>query len=286
VTVTKTVPLLMLLNELNRLRDESGVSAERAAQELGCRVSKISRIHLGQSKISPGDTKLLAELHGAPPELVEVLVDLARNLGQKGDWTSYGNVYRDSFRFLLDLEAHSSRVQVMEAEIVPGLLQTDGYVQALSQAPTLSGEPRDIDAVVDASRARRTIVTRVDDPPMLSFILSESVLRRRYGDAAVMREQLTHLVEVAQRPNVQIQVLPFHTESPVSYVSLHFALLHVPGPGIAAPLDIAYIELFDDARYLDGHDSVAAYTRLWGFMQAAALGPSESLTFIQKIINE
>jgi transcriptional regulator with XRE-family HTH domain len=125
MAVTMTVPMLMLLNELNRLRDESGVSAERAAQELACRVSKISRIHLGQSKISPGDTKLLAELYGAPPELVRVLVDLARNLGQKGEWTSYGNVYRDSFRFLLDLEAHSSRIQVMETEIVPGLLQTD-----------------------------------------------------------------------------------------------------------------------------------------------------------------
>jgi hypothetical protein len=150
----------------------------------------------------------------------------------------------------------------------------------------LSGELRDVDAVVDASRARREIVTRADEAPMLSFILSESVLRRRYGDAAVMREQLTHLVELAHRPNVQIQVLPFHSESPVSYVSLHFALLHVPGPGIAAPLDIAYIELFDDARYLDGHDSVAAYTQLWGFLQAAALGPAESTTFIDKIINE
>lgn len=286
MAVTKTVPLLMLLNELNRLRDVSGVSAERAAQELGCRVTKISRIHLGQSKISPGDTKLLGELYGSSLELVEVLVDLARHLGQRGDWTSYGNVYHDSFRFLLDLEAHSSRIQVMEAEIVPGLLQTDGYVRALSQAPTLSGEPRDIDGVVEAGRARRAIVTRPEEPPTLSFILSESVLRRRYGDAVVMRDQLTHLLEVAQRPNVQIQVLPFHTDSPVSYVSLHFALLHVPGPGIAAPLDIAYIEQFDDARYLDGHDSVAAYTQLWGFMQAAALGPAESITFINKIVDE
>jgi hypothetical protein len=64
------------------------------------------------------------------------------------------------------------------------------------------------------------------------------------------------------------------------------AVLHVPGPGIAAPLDIAYIEQFDDARYLDSHESVAAYTQLWGVMQAAALGPAESITFIDKIIIE
>ncbi|MGH3614832.1 MAG: helix-turn-helix domain-containing protein, partial [Pseudonocardia sp.] len=119
MAITQTVPLLMLLNELGRLRQASGVSAERAAAELGCRVSKISRIYLGQSKVSPGDTKLLAELYGASPELTTVLVDLARNLGQKGDWTGYRGVYRESVRMLVDLEQASSRIHLVQSEIVP-----------------------------------------------------------------------------------------------------------------------------------------------------------------------
>lgn len=286
MAVTQTVPLLMLLHELDRLRRSSGVSAERAAQELGCAVSKISRIYLGQSKISPGDTKLLAELYGAEPELTDVLVDLARNLGQKGDWTSYQGVYRESFRLLLDLERYSSQIRMVQCEIVPGLLQTDAYVRSINEAPTPYPESVDAEAAIHASRERRAIMTRPENPAELAFILSESALRREYGDASIMREQMEALLETAKLPNVQLQVLPFSNPSPVTYTSLIFELMHVPGPGIAAPLNFVYVELLDDARYLDGPERVAAYERLWGHLQAAALGPTESVQFIKKVADE
>ncbi|MDQ2706315.1 MAG: helix-turn-helix domain-containing protein [Actinomycetota bacterium] len=276
----------MLLHELERLRRDSGVSAERAAHELGCRVSKISRIHLGQSKVSPGDTKLLAELYGAGPDLTAVLIDLARNLGKKGDWTSYRTVYRESFRLLLDLERHSSRIRVVQSEIVPGLLQTEGYVRALNDAPTPFGRSVPTDDVVHARRERQGILTRRENRPMLSVVFSESSLRREYGDRDIMGQQMQRLLDVARLPNVQLQVLPFRNASPVTYASLNFALLHIPGPGVAAPLDFVYVEQFDDARYLDDHDRVAAYEQLWGHLQAAALGPTESSEFIGEVAGE
>lgn len=280
MAITQTVPLLMLLNELGRLRQVSGVSAERAATELGCRVSKISRIYLGQSKVSPGDTKLLAELYGASPELTAVLVDLARNLGLRGDWTGYRGVYRESFRMLLDLEQASSRIHVVQSEIVPGLLQTESYVRALTKAPSPFGTSLNPDDVARARHERQKIVTRDDKPPMLSFILSESALRREYGNRDVMREQMQRLLDIARLPNVQLQVLPFASTSPVTYASLNFALLHVPGPGIASPLDFVYVEQYDDARYLDERERVDAYERLWSHLQAAALNPVDSTDFI------
>lgn len=285
MAITQTVPLLMLLNELNRLKTESGVSSDRAAHELGCRVSKISRIHLGQSKISPGDTRLLAELYGASPELTAVLVDLARNVGQKGDWTSYRAVYVESIRLLLDLEHYSNRIRVVQSEIIHGLLQTKGYVRALNKAPTPFVTKPDADDVVRARLERQQIITR-DEPPMLSFVLSESSLRREYGSPSVMREQMIKLTEVGQLPNVQIQVLPFANSSQVTHAWLNFALMHIPGPGIASPLDFVYVEQFDDARYLDDHQRVEAYEQLWDHIQAAALGPVDSLEFIGKVADE
>ncbi|WP_175482757.1 Scr1 family TA system antitoxin-like transcriptional regulator [Actinokineospora iranica] len=51
-------------------------------------------------------------------------------------------------------------------------------------------------------------------------------------------------------------------------------------PGIANPLDFVYVEQYDDARYLDDHDRVEAYEQLWGYLQAAALGPLDSIEFI------
>ncbi|WIV60784.1 helix-turn-helix domain-containing protein [Amycolatopsis nalaikhensis] len=284
MAITQTVPLLMLVNELNRLKTASGIKDAEAARHLGCQPSKINRILLGQSKISPGDAKLLGELYGAAPELVEVLLDLARNLGQKGDWTSYRAVYAESFRMLLDLEQYSNRIRQVQSEIVPGLLQTEGYVRALNEAPRL-GTRFNTEDVVAARRHRQAILTR-QNAPSLSFVLSESCLRRTYGDQTVMRGQLERLIELTDLSNVQVQILPFRNRSPVTYTSLNFELINIPGPGIASPLNFVYVEQYDDARYLDDEDRVDAYEQLWGYIQAAALGPVDSAEFIGKVADE
>jgi hypothetical protein len=270
----------MLVNELNRLKAASGVRDTQAAQHLGCQPSKINRIMLGQSKISPGDAKMLGELYGAQPELIEVMVDLARKLGQKGDWTGYRAVYSESFRLLLDLEHHSNRIRQVQSEIVPGLLQTEDYVRALNDAPRL-GPRHNSDEVVAARRHRQAILTR-DDAPTVSFVLSESCLRRVYGDKQVMRGQMARLIELADLPNVHIQILPFHNANPVTYASLNFELINIPGPGIASPLNFVYVEQYDDARYLDDNDRVRDYEQLWDYIQAAALGPVVSIRHIHK----
>lgn len=284
MAITQTVPLRMLVNELNRLKSASGIRDVQAAQHLGCQPSKINRIMLGQSKISPGDTKMLGELYGASPELIEVMVDLARKLGQKGDWTGYRAVYHESFRMLLDLEHYSSRIRQVQSEIVPGLLQTADYVRALNEAPRL-GPRHNTDEVVAARIHRQTILTR-DPVPSVSFVLSESCLRRTYGDRSVMRGQMTRLIELADLPNIQIQVLPFNNTSPATYASLNFALLNIPGPGIASPLNFVYVEQYDDARYLDDNERVQAYEQLWDYLQAAALGPVDSIKFLKKAADD
>ncbi|MGQ0717050.1 MAG: Scr1 family TA system antitoxin-like transcriptional regulator [Pseudonocardiales bacterium] len=285
MAIAQTVPLLILVNELNRLKDKSGIKDAVAAQHLGCQPSKINRIMLGQSRISPGDAKLLAELYGASPELIEIMLDLARNLGQKGDWTSYRTVYAESFRMLLDLEHYSNRIRQVQSEIVPGLVQTENYVRALHEAPIPFRARPNIDDVIRARQHRQSILMR-EDRLSVSFVLSESSLRRVYGNRAVMREQMEKLIEVADLPNVQVQVLPFNNTSPVIYASLNFELIHIPGPGIASPLDFVYVEQYDDARYLDTHDRVEAYEQLWGYIQAAALGPVDSIKFIGKVADE
>jgi hypothetical protein len=155
----------------------------------------------------------------------------------------------------------------------------------LHEAPTPFGARSDIDEVVAARRQRQSILTR-DDSPSVSFVLSESCLRRTYGDRAIMAGQLHRLAELADLPNVQLQVLPFNNTSPVIYASLNFALLNIPGPGIASPLNFVYVEQYDDARYLDDDDRVQAYEQLWGYIQAAALGPVDSLEFIGKVAEQ
>lgn len=286
MAITKTVPLLMLINELNRLKAQSKVTDAEAAKHLGCAATKINRVLTMTSRPTVGDVKLLAERYGASAELIDVLTDLARNLGKKGDWTSYRAVYTESMRLLVDLERSSSRIRQVQPEIIPGLLQNDAYVRALHEAPTPSGFKPNVEDVIHARRERQTILDKADDCPMLSFVLSESCLRRRYGSREVMRGQMRRLIEIAERPNVQLQVLPFANANPVVYASLNFSLFHIPGRGITSPLNFAYVEQYDDARYLDDHERVEIYEQLWSYLQAAALGPVDSAEFIGKVADE
>lgn len=155
-------------------------------------------------------------------------------------------------------------------------------ISALNDAPTPFGTALDPDQVVAACRNRQEILTR-DNAPSVSFVLSESSLRRTYGDRAVMRGQMERLIELADLPNVQLQVLPFQNRSPVTYASLNFALINIPGRGIASPLNFVHVEQYDDGRYLDDNDRVEAYEQLWGYIQAAAMGPVDSVEFVGRV---
>lgn len=286
MAINKTVPLLMLVNELQRLKDQSQVSDLEAADHLGCARTKINRIFTMTTKPRVGDVKMLAEIYGADDELVTVLLDLARNLGKKGDWSTYQDVYPEAMRFRLDLESNSSTIREHQTEIVPGILQVESYVRATHDAPTPSAVKAPVDDVVKARLERQSLLTRIENKPNVGFVLSESCLRRKYGNDDVMREQMEHLLTVAKYPNVQLQVLPFDSTSPVTFVAMTFALLNVPALGVAAPLNFAYVESFRDSRYLDDHEQVAAYEQLWGYLQAAALGPKESSDFIGKVAEQ
>lgn len=258
VPIAKTVPLLLLMNELNRLKDKSGIRDSDAALHLGCRASKINRIMLGQSRISAGDTKMLAELYGAAPALVDALVELARGLARRGEWTTGG--------LLPELERHSARVRQVTAEIVPALLRTEEYALALCRA-----------SVVGENRLPESVLDRV---PEAAFVLSESCLRRAYADRTTMRDQLLHLAAMADLPNVQLQVLPF--DRPAVHAGRGFELIDVPGPDPVAPLNVAYT----DDGYVDDPDAVHELGRLWDSATTTALTPAQSSRFVRKVAAE
>ena len=285
MAMTPTVRRLLLSNELTRLRERAGVDPEKAAQHLGCRTSKISRIELAQSSIQAGDVKLLGELYGADADHAEVLLDLARGQNQRGRWTGYRAVYPDWFRLFVELERDAAALKSVEVEVIPGLLQTENYIQALFENGQSGGADDDMEHDVLARKDRQTVFTE-ENRPQLAFILSESCLRRNIGGPEVMREQLLHLVDMARRRNVHIQVLPFNARTYAGQVAYRFTLLNIPASGLTAPLDFAYVESHDDARYLDAHDDVSSYRALWDRLQAAALGPVESREFIAEVAEQ
>jgi transcriptional regulator with XRE-family HTH domain len=280
---TQTVCRLLLGHELRRAREQAGKTPQQAAEEIGNRTSKISRMELGHNALSKSDLTLLLRFYGVPEDRHEALHAMARNGRERGRWAGNREVFPEWFRTYVDLEQDAERIQSTEVEIIPGLLQTEEYMRALHSPPEADAD--EVERSVLARKERQSLFNR-QDPPELALILSESCLRRVVGGPEVMRGQLAHLQKLSRKRHVQIQVLPFDVQGYAGRLSHRFTLLQIPSPGNASPLEFAYVESYDDARYMDDKTVVGSYVNLWSRLQAAALGPADSRKLIGTVAEQ
>lgn len=281
---TPTVRRLQLGHELRRIREEIGHTQAQAARVLGCNLTKISRLELGQSGIAIGDLKMLLESYGDDPEHIVWMMDLARNNRDRGRWSGYRSTVPEWFRMYLDLEQDAEDIRATQAEVVHGLLQTEAYMRTLYGAFGVTSRPNDIGAAIQTRKDRQKLFVE-DDGPIVSVILSESCVRRIVGGYSVMTEQLDHLVDMATHPRLRLQLHPFDSGDPGD-VSHSFTLLRVPTVGSAPPLTFAYHEYHVDAIYLDDHAAISHYEDLWAARQAAALGPRDTESRLAALARE
>jgi transcriptional regulator with XRE-family HTH domain len=266
---------------LRRARKQAGKSREEAAALIDAAPTKVSRMELGQSGVKLTDLNLLLDFYGAPSDQAERMRDLARSGRQRGRWSGYRNVVPDWFRDYLDLEEDASQLRWYQAELVPGILQTEEYVRALHARGSSSASDDELERQIRVRLDRLAIIDR-PEAPQLSIILSESALRRNVGSERVMHGQRRHLAKAADLPNVELQVLPFLSESYVT-ATFGFTILRFDHN---ASTDVVYVEDYIDASYLDRPDAVRAYSDLWNRLQAAALGPVESRRLILRMDDE
>jgi transcriptional regulator with XRE-family HTH domain len=265
---------------LKRAREQAGKTQDEAAEKIDAASSKISRIELGQSGLKLTDLTVLLGFYEVDDELAEQMRDLARSGRKRGRWSAYRNVIPDWFRDYLDLEEDASEIRWYQPEVVPGVLQTEAYVRAVYT----TAKPQVADDAVERSvrmrLERQTVLDRPD--AALHFILSESALRRNVGNGSLMANQLHHIADVADRTNVDLQVLPFNAQTFGAAWGV-FTILRFEQD---ASTDVAYLEDYTDAAYLDQPEPVRAYNALWNRLSAAALGQVESQDLIREIADE
>lgn len=261
---------------LKRAREQAGRTQDDAAEAIDAAASKISRLELGQSGLRLTDLNILLDLYGVGPEEAEIMREMARAGRQRGRWSTYRDSLPSWFRQYVDLESDATEIRWYQAEIVPGILQTEAYMRALFGTDTSSAE---VDRQIEVRLQRQTALSNGTE---LTFVLSESALRRTVGPAETMHAQLVHLHELGGRSGVQVQVLPLDAQT---YTTSSFSFIVLRFDGDAAS-DVIYVEDYTDAAYLDRPETVRAYTRLWDSLRAAALGPVESRRLIKKVASE
>jgi transcriptional regulator with XRE-family HTH domain len=280
-TPSPTVRRKRLGIELRRLREQADLTCEDVGHRLDCSGTRISRIETGRINVRPGDVRELLEIYGVTGAEADSLVQLAREARRKGWWHTYGRVLPIWFEAYVGLEAEAVRQRDFQSMVIPGLFQTEDYARAVLRAAPNAGSSEGIDRQVALRMERQAILSQAS-PPDLWVVLSESVLRVQVGGPAVMRAQLRRLLDLAERSNVTLQVLPFANMAHVHPIS-PFTILEFPE---AADPAVVYLEHLTGSLFLEREDEVRRYTVVFDHLRAEALGTAQSVALIAEAAAE
>jgi transcriptional regulator with XRE-family HTH domain len=277
-----TVQRIVLGAQLRRLRESREITTEQAAEAIRGSHSKISRMEHGRVGFKDRDVQDLLTLYGVTdPADRESLLSLAREAGNPGWWHDFGDLLPHWFEPYISLEAAASVIRNYEVQFVPGLLQSRSYAREVICLghPTISAD--ELNRRVELRMGRKRLLSR-PGAPRLWAALDEAVLRRPMGDASVMREQVEHLLEMTDHPNVTLQIVPFNVGGH-SAAGGPFSILRFAEPELS---DVVYLEQLTSALYIDKAAEVDRYLEVMERLCVQAETAADSVTLLEKIRDE
>ena len=274
-----------LAAELRRLRERAGLTGDEATDRLGWpSSSKLSRIELGKTGLKLADLQSLLNLYDVTSARRAELTELAEESRKSGAIQAGLRIPGEQVAFL-EAEADAATIWIWEPLVVPGLFQTGDYSRVLLQAwATRFALPAaGVDRRVEGRRLRQEILTR-EEPPRVSAVIDESVLRRQVGTAAVMRDQLSHLADISELPNVEVRILPLagdHMVATGAFNYLKFRQIH------DVPLDdIVAVEQLTGMEDVEADSDVNQYKVVFESLTQNALDPDRSRALMAAVADE
>lgn len=268
-----------LAYELRRLREDRGLNQKdvgKACGWSGVRVSYLEKWDHPQ-RIFDRDLDKLLPLYQVPDADRDHYYEAAQASREKGWWERYSDdVVRPFISQFIGLEQGANLVRTLEPTIVPGLLQTRPYMTAVVEADLTRRTARLVREIVEVRMARQEVLTREREPAQLLAVVDESVLRRVVGGPQVMADQMNHIVEVCQRPNVEFYVFPFERGASPGLITSSHRILHFPG---RVP-PIVYMEARDDAQWIDDIAAVDVHDLAFEEVVRASLTFEESMAMV------
>ncbi|WP_125261899.1 helix-turn-helix domain-containing protein [Streptomyces alboflavus] len=286
----RTVQRLELGLQLRQLRETCGLgdrgggfTRKQAAQGLRISEASLQRIENGDLNFrNVGDLRKLLDKYGVTDEdVIEALISLNRDSSRQ-DWlTQYRGLMPAGMPGFVGLEPEARSMKAYHPTLVYGLLQTEGYAQAIHEVekPIEETTSELIRSSVSLRMRRQEILTR-ENPVRLHVILGEAALRYPVGGAEVMREQYAKIAELTSWSHVTIQVLPFRT----GYRSASdFAILQL---GDQLPPRVQIDNAWGAVSTSDKPREVDRFTRRFDAMVASALPPEDTARFVTELAKE
>ena len=267
---------------LRAVRQRAGVSAEQAAEHLKAKRPTLTRYETGEVLPVWSTVHMLLTFYDATAEdlaeagrLFEDAKDEPRSVRLTGGAPK-------AFRKLVNAEREAVRERELAPLVVPGLLQTKRYAQALLEAGRALHDPEMRPASAIATRMERQKPLDGPDPMLLHALLDEAVLHRQIGGRDVLREQFEHLLAVAERPSITLQVIP-HTAGGYSTMNGSFIIVDYPEPDTTPGV---YLEYPAGGAWVDDEDDVQRFTTTFDQAAAMALSPADTTDLIHRLLSK
>ncbi len=270
--------------ELGRLRREAGLDQKDVAKALRCTVGKVSYYETAERPVVVRDLdEVLLPLYHVPQEQWPLYLQAAQDSRQKGWWERYDtSTLRSWFAPFVGLEQGAAQIRIYEAQLIPGLLQTKEYAEAVTRRGTAERAEAEIAHHVELRMARQAVLHREPDPLRLWVVLDEAVLRRVVGSPTVMRDQLRYLAAMTRHPKITVQVVPYAHGAHPGMMG-RFQILDFPWP---TDPGVAYIEQRAGALYLEEPHEIEYHTIAFERICVLALSPDDSVTMIRDVAEE
>ncbi|MFF0308141.1 helix-turn-helix transcriptional regulator [Streptosporangium sp. NPDC004379] len=272
-----TVRLRRLASELRRLREEAGLSQTEVAEKTDVNLATLHRIETAKAKPQLRTLTALLDAYGVTGDRRTGLVALQKEAKQRGWIHGFEIDLPDKYSAYIGLEAEAREAINYESLFIPGLLQTEDYARAVMRGvrPTITDD--EIETRI-AARLHRQALLESETPLRLWAILDQAALSRTVGDDAIMRDQLTHLAQQAQRPHITVQVIPFsagaHPGMPGSFIVLKF---DDDGP------DVIHIDSMAGGLFLEKEADIRQYNDTCQHLRAIALSPADTAALIASL---
>lgn len=264
---------------LRRERERAGIKHKQAGLEIQRDGSTVSRIEAGISPARTGDVVVLMRLYRTPAKMRPVLEQLSKEIWETGWWESYADDVAGSFIDHAWLEDRAERIDWFETSVIPGLFQTKEYAHEAIVSAAPDAPAHQIDKWLSYRLERKRVLGK-ENPPTITAVLDEAAIRRRVGGKKTMRDQLSDLLELAQRPNITILVIPFEAGMHASPDG-SFTIIQLPDP--FPP--VAHVQSPGGAVYLE-HDKVEPLIAAFARLGRVARSPEKSTDLIEQVIHD
>ncbi|MFD7342090.1 Scr1 family TA system antitoxin-like transcriptional regulator [Streptomyces violascens] len=242
---------------------------QRALAELVCaELETIASIEQGRRVLKPelaSELDVLLDTKGALMVAVENMPEVDR-------YPLWAEQYMDEEQRAIALSFYANQV-------LPGLLQNEGYARAVFRSRVPSFSEDEIAFQVGARLDRQDILHR-KVPPSLSFVLSEAIVRDRLGGHAVYKGMLRHLLECARLPGLTLQIMPLGRES---HAALDGAFILLETPELQ---HLAYTETQRGSQFVADPDEVSILARKYAMLRTQALNTEESMGLLDRLLGE